>query len=160
MMNINLIVMGRLKEEWLRAACAEYEKRLGAFCKIKVTVLEPEKLPENAGDAMIEDALIAEGDRILSKIPASCFVAALCIEGKELSSEELAQTLEKIAVGGNSEIAFVIGSSFGLSERVKRIANIRLSMSRMTFPHQLARVMLLEQLYRAFSINSNRKYHK
>lgn len=159
-MNIDLIVLGRLKEEYLRAASAEYEKRLGAFCKLNITVLEPVKLPENASNSQIEDALITEGDRILSKIPVSCFTVALCIEGKQLSSEELAQTMEKTAVNGISEMAFIIGSSYGLSERVKRIADARLSMSRMTFPHQLARVMLMEQLYRAFSINSNRRYHK
>lgn len=159
-MNVQIIALGKLKEDYLREACAEYEKRLGAFCKLTITQLDPVKLPENAGESQIEAALMAEGDKILSKIPASCYTVAMCIEGKQLSSEELAQTFKNAANEGISDIAFVIGSSCGLSDKVKRIADSRLSMSKMTFPHQLARVMLLEQIYRAFTIINNRKYHK
>lgn len=159
-MNVDLIVLGKLKEDYLREACDEYIKRLGSFCKINVIQLDPARLPESPSEAQVEAALVSEGDRILSKIPASSLTVSLCIEGKELSSGELAQALERAATAGRSNVSFIIGSSFGLSDKVKRVSDLRLSMSKMTFPHQLARVMLLEQLYRAFSINANRKYHK
>lgn len=159
-MNVQIIALGRLKEDYLREACAEYEKRLGAFCKLTVQVLELVKLPENAGKTLIENALIQEGDKILAKIPSSAYTVALCIEGKQITSEQFAETFNKAALKGISEMTFIIGSSYGLCDKVKRIADAQLSMSEMTFPHQLARVMLLEQIYRAFSINSNRKYHK
>lgn len=159
-MNITLLCLGRLKEEYLKQACTEYEKRLGAFCKLNMEVLEPEKLNENPSDGEIDNALKKEGDRLLKKIPRDAYICALCIEGKQLSSEELALRLDKLPLEGFGHAVFIIGSSYGLSSEVKNAAHLKLSMSKMTFPHQLARVMLMEQLYRGFSISNNRKYHK
>ena len=158
MININIICVGKLKEDYLRMACAEYEKRLGAFCKLKE--LTPARLPENPNEAQIEAALADESERILSKISANEAVFALCIEGKELSSEGLSKEIEKCAVSGFGSLCFIIGGSHGLSPAVKNRSKFRLSMSPMTFPHQLARVMLLEQIYRSFMISNGGKYHK
>ena len=160
MINVNIICIGKLKEDYLRAACAEYQKRLGAFCKLTVTELSPAKLPDNPNDAQITAALNDEADRILAKISANDAVFAMCIEGKELSSEALSAKIDELAVSGFGSICFIIGGSHGLSPQVKQRAKIRLSMSPMTFPHQLARVMLLEQIYRCFMISSGGKYHK
>jgi len=160
MISINLICMGRLKEQYLRDACAEYIKRLGVFCRIKVFELSPEHLPENPSQALIQAALNAEGRAILSKIPAGSRVYSLCIEGSQLSSEELSLDIENSAVSGTGSLVFIIGSSFGLSDEVKNRSDFKLSMSKMTFPHQLARLMLLEQVYRAFQIIAGGKYHK
>lgn len=159
-MNVTLICVGRLKEDYLRAACAEYQKRLQAFCRFNVEELEAEKLTDAPSEAEIAAALEKEGDRILAKLPKGAYAVALCIEGKQHSSEELASLLADIPVQGNGSAAFVIGSSYGLSDKVKGAAQLKLSMSKMTFPHQLARVMLMEQVYRAYSIINNRKYHK
>ncbi len=160
MMNINIICVGKLKEDYLRNACAEYQKRLGAFCRLKITELQPARLPENPNDSQINAALEEEGKQILSKIAANEAVFAMCIEGKMLSSEKLSQEIENYALKGFGSLCFIIGGSHGLSPAVKARANFRLSMSPMTFPHQLARVMLLEQIYRAFMISSGGKYHK
>lgn len=160
MINVNIICIGKLKEDYLRAACAEYQKRLGAFCKLTVTELSPSKLPDNPNDAQITAALNDEAERILSKISANDAVFAMCIEGKELSSEALSAKIDELAVSGFGSICFIIGGSHGLAPQVKQRAKIRLSMSPMTFPHQLARVMLLEQIYRSFMISSGGKYHK
>ncbi len=160
MINVNIICIGKLKEDYLRAACAEYQKRLGAFCKLTVTELSPSKLPDNPNDAQITAALNDEADRILAKISANDAVFAMCIEGKELSSEALSAKIDELAVSGFGSICFIIGGSHGLAPQVKQRAKIRLSMSPMTFPHQLARVMLLEQIYRCFMISSGGKYHK
>ena len=159
-MNVTLVCVGRLKEDYLRAACAEYQKRLQGFCRFTVEEIEAEKLPDDPSQAEIMSALEKEGDRILSKLPKGAYTAALCIEGKQQSSEELAQLLVNIPVQGSGAAAFVIGSSYGLSDKVKGAAQLKLSMSKMTFPHQLARVMLMEQVYRAYSIINNRRYHK
>ena len=160
MINVNIICIGKLKEDYLRAACAEYQKRLGAFCKLTVTELSPSKLPDNPNDAQITAALNDEAERILSKTSANDAVFAMCIEGKELSSEALSAKIDELAVSGFGSICFIIGGSHGLAPQVKQRAKIRLSMSPMTFPHQLARVMLLEQIYRSFMISSGGKYHK
>jgi len=160
MININIICVGKLKEDYLKNACAEYEKRLGAFCKLRITELTPARLPESPNEAQIEAALSDEGERILSKISPSDGVFALCIEGKEMSSESFSKEIEKCAVSGFGTLCFIIGGSHGLSSAVKSRAKYRLSMSPITFPHQLARVMLLEQIYRAFMISSGGKYHK
>lgn len=160
MIHVELIVLGKLKEPYLRDAVAEYQKRLQAFCKLQTIELTPYRLPDDPGDALISDALEKEAAEIEKHIPQNAFVYALCIEGKTIPSEQFSAQLEQAAVQGSGSVVFVIGSSFGLSERVKRRANVRLSMSPMTFPHQLARVMLLEQLYRAFQIRSGGKYHK
>ncbi len=160
MTNVRILAMGRLKESYLREAMGEYEKRLSAFCRLEIVELEPERLPENPSEAQIETALEAEGDKILAKIPKESAVTALCIEGKRLSSEALAETVSRFVMDGAGTLVFVLGSSYGLSERVKKTARLRLSLSDMTFPHQLARVMLAEQIYRAFTIINHRKYHK
>ncbi len=159
MFNINLIVIGKLKESWLREACAEYTKRLGGCCRIKVTELPECRLPDSPSEKETAAALNTEAAAILSAAGGDT-VIAMCIEGQMMSSEELSRRLEKFAVEGKSSVSIVIGSSYGLSDRVKKAAALKLSMSPMTFPHQLARVMVLEQLYRAMSISGNGKYHK
>ncbi|MDD6062177.1 MAG: 23S rRNA (pseudouridine(1915)-N(3))-methyltransferase RlmH [Oscillospiraceae bacterium] len=160
MMTVRLIVLGKLKEEYLRQACGEYQKRLQSFCRLQIVELTPYRLPDNPSASQIEDALQREADEILKQIPPSAKVFSLCIEGKMLSSEQFSAELEKTAVSGTGCAVFIIGSSFGLSDSIKRQSHMRLSMSPMTFPHQLARVMLLEQLYRAFQISHGGKYHK
>lgn len=159
MLTVNLICVGSLKENHWREACAEYLKRLSAFCSIAVLELPESRLPDRPSAAEISKALETEGKAILSKAGNGA-VIPLCIEGKQLSSSGLAELLEDLALSGTSAVSFVIGSSYGLSDEVKQRGSKRLSMSRMTFPHQLARVMLLEQIYRAFTINRNGKYHK
>lgn len=158
MMNVNIIALGKLKESWFREACAEYQKRLSAFAKVTIKEPEPEALPQNPSPAQIEKALEKEADAIRSCIKGGANIA-MCIEGKTLSSVQLAEKIENIA-NANSTVNFIIGSSFGLAESFKQSCDFKMSMSPMTFPHSLARVMLLEQIYRAFSINNNGKYHK
>lgn len=160
MLNVNLICVGKLKESYLRDACAEYEKRLGAFCRLNVTQIAPAKLPDSPSQTLIDHALIQEGKAIISAIPANSRTYALCIEGKMLTSPALSEMLDADALSGKSCVNFIIGSSCGLSDEVKQRSDFRLSMSPMTFPHQLARVMLFEQIYRAFMISSGGKYHK
>lgn len=160
MMKIQLIVVGKLKEKYFTDACNEYIKRLGAFCNISVTEVAEHKCPDSPSDADIAITLKNEGKRILDAIPDNAEVIALCIEGKQFSSEKLADRIDLAAVQGKSCICFVIGGSWGLDEAVKARASLKFSMSEMTFPHMLARVMLLEQVYRAFSIIKGNKYHK
>ncbi|MBR2869492.1 MAG: 23S rRNA (pseudouridine(1915)-N(3))-methyltransferase RlmH [Clostridia bacterium] len=160
MINVNIICVGKLKEDYLRAACAEYQKRLGAFCRLNIFELTPARLPENPNESQIASALSDEADRILAKISNSDAVFAMCIEGKMLSSEALSAEIDKLGVSGFGTVSFIIGGSHGLDQKVKSRAKYRLSMSPMTFPHQLARVMLLEQIYRSFMISSGGKYHK
>ena len=160
MLNITIACVGKLKESYLRDACAEYAKRLSAFCRLQIAEVEEERLPDKPSDAQIAAALAAEGKRLLARVPAGAALIALCIEGKEMSSPELARRLEQLAVSGTSHVVLMIGGSWGLSDEVKSSAALRLSMSPMTGPHQLARVMLLEQLYRAMQISAGGKYHK
>jgi 23S rRNA (pseudouridine1915-N3)-methyltransferase len=161
MLKINIICIGKIKEKYFTDAVGEYAKRLTAFCKFSVVELNEERIRSNTpNDSQIAEVIEAEGRRILQKIGASDYVAAMCIEGKLLSSEELSETLDKAALSGKSTVDFIIGGSYGLSDEVKRRADLRLSMSKMTFPHQLARVILSEQIYRAFEISTNGKYHK
>lgn len=160
MLSVTILCVGKLKEAYWRDACAEYQKRLGTYCRIQLVEVAEERIADNPSAAQIAATIEAEGDRLLSHITADCQVVALCIEGKELDSPHLSQYIQKTAVSGVSKIAFVIGGSWGLSDRVKSRANLQLSMSPMTFPHQLARVMVLEQLYRAFQISNGGKYHK
>ena len=161
MLKINIICIGKIKEKYFTDAVGEYAKRLTAFCKFSVVELNEERIRSNTpNEAQIAEVIEAEGKRILQKIGASDYVAAMCIEGKLLSSEELSETLDKAALSGKSTVDFIIGGSYGLSDEVKRRADLRLSMSKMTFPHQLARVILSEQIYRAFEISTNGKYHK
>ncbi len=158
-MNITLICVGKLKEKYLTDACNEYIKRLSAN-KVSVIEIAPERLSENPSENEIKSALEKEGKKILEKVPKNSFVYAMCIEGKQRSSEELSVEIEKIKIGGTGSLVFIIGGSFGLSDEVKGKANGKLSMSKMTFPHQLARVMLLEQIYRATQIELGTRYHK
>ena len=161
MLRVNIICIGKIKEAYFADAIAEYGKRLSAFCKFQITELAEERIKSNAPNpAQIAEVLNAEGRRIMQKISPADYVCAMCIEGKMLSSEELAQTLSGVAVVGKSTVDFIIGGSYGLSDEVKLRADLRLSMSKMTFPHQMARVILSEQIYRAFEINSGGKYHK
>lgn len=158
MLNVKLICVGKAGERFYTDAAAEYAKRLSAFCRFELIELAETRLSQSPSRAEIDAALAGEYRRM--KLPERAFVCAMCVEGDMLSSEELADKLEKLASGGVSQMAFVVGGSFGLSEELKRRADMRLSMGRMTFPHALARVMLAEQLYRAFSINAGLKYHK
>lgn len=159
MISVKLVCVGKLKESWLSAACAEYVKRLSRYCTLSVTELAEHTLPEKPSEAEISAALEKEGAEILKACDGH-YVIAACVEGTQLSSEELSQKLDRLSVEGRGKVAFVVGSSHGLSEAVKRRADMRLSVSKMTFPHQLFRVMLLEQIYRAFSISAGAKYHK
>ena len=159
-MNVNFIAMGKLKESYYREACAEYMKRLGAFAAAKVYEPQPVDLPQDPNRTQIEKALSQEAVKIRECIKTSSFTIAMCIEGKTLSSEQLSEKLADIANRGISTVNFVVGSSFGLSEELKASADFKMSMSPMTFPHSLARVMLMEQVYRAYSILNNSKYHK
>lgn len=160
MMNVHLIVLGKLKEKYMKDFSSEYEKRLSAYCKLMVTELEPVKLSDNPSQSEIDNALNKETQMITSKIPKNSYVFSMCIEGKHMSSEELSQKMDDIALSGKSSVVFIIGSSFGLSDEIKRMSDFKFSMSKMTFPHKLARIMLTEQIYRAFSISNNGKYHK
>lgn len=161
MIKINIICIGKIKEKYFTDAIAEYSKRLTAFCRFSVTELAEEKIRSNTpNQSQIIEVIEAEGKRILQKINSSDYVIAMCIEGRLLSSEELSKTIDSISLSGKSTIDFIIGGSYGLSDEVKRRADLRLSMSRMTFPHQMARMILSEQIYRAFEISGNGKYHK
>lgn len=159
MIKVTIIALGKLKEKYLRDATAEYEKRLSRYCQLDIVEIEPIRLPEKPSPAEIDAALQKEAELIFKKIPKNSEVFALCVEGKQLSSEGLAQSVLNLSQQGKG-ITFIIGSSYGLSERVKQISQTRLSLSKMTFPHQLFRVMLLEQVYRAFKINEGSTYHK
>lgn len=159
MLRCHLICIGKLKENYWREAVQEYEKRLRSFCKFSITELIESRLPDRPCKAQIQSALDSEAERILSAAGNSVIVA-LCIEGKSFSSVQLADFIRESGVRGISDISFIIGSSYGLSDMVKDRAMLKLSMSAMTFPHQLARVMLCEQVYRAFQIMNNGKYHK
>ena len=154
MLHIKLILFGKLKELHWQQAAAEYEKRLGAYCKLETIELSPAPLPEKPSEAQILKALSLESAAAQQKVKGTC--AALCVEGKQMSSEQLSGWLSQ----QSGTVTFLIGSSFGLDETLKAQADLRLSMSAMTFPHQLARVMLLEQLYRALNLSHGGKYHK
>ena len=160
MLTVKLITAGKMREKFYIEAYREYEKRLQGFCKWETAEIQEVKCPENASEKEIAGALNKEADEILEKIPQGSYVVAMCVEGKQLSSEEFAGYLEKQASAGVSEVCFIIGSSHGLSEKVKQKANLRLSVSKMTFPHELFRVMLLEQIYRAGEILGGSRYHK
>lgn len=160
MIKITIIAVGGLKEKFLLDAAREYEKRLSRFCKLSVIEIEPAKLPEQPSDAEIESALNTEGEKILAKIPNGAHITALCIEGKQQPSEALADNIASDAAKGVGHRIYIIGGSYGLSDKVKNRANLKMSMSQMTFPHKLARIMLLEQIYRAFMINGGGTYHK
>lgn len=160
MLGVTILCIGKLKERYLADACAEYQKRLSAFCRLQIVELPESRLPDEPSQKLIDQCLQREGEAILAKIPRDAYVIPMCIEGKMLTSPQLADKLADIPLLGKSQLVFVIGGSFGLSPAVKARGELRLSISPMTFPHQLARVMLLEQIYRGFMINSGGKYHK
>lgn len=159
-MNIEIICIGKLKEKYLVDAVNEYLKRMSSYANLKIIELKESLLPNNASSKDEENVKVEEGKSILKNIKDSTYVITLEILGKELSSTELASKIEELSINGKSDIAFVIGGSLGLSKEVSDRANFKLSFSKMTFPHQLMRVILLEQIYRAFKINRNEAYHK
>ena len=160
MQKISILCVGKLKEEFYLDATAEYAKRLSRYCKLDILELPESRLPEEPSPAQIQQALDAEAAVITAKLPKGGALVALCIEGTPCSSEEMSRKMQQLAVSGKTQLTFLIGGSVGLSESLKRQADWKLSMSPMTFPHHLARVMLLEQIYRAFQIQQGTKYHK
>lgn len=160
MFQITLITVGKLKEKFYQSAVAEYEKRLKGYCSFSLYELPETRLPDNPSPAEINAGLEKEAQLILEKIPKNAWFCVLTPEGKLLSSEALADKIADIKLSGKSSACFLIGSSFGIAERIKQTADFRLSMSPMTFPHHLARVMVLEQIYRAETIQAGTKYHK
>lgn len=159
-MKITVVCVGKIKEKYFTMAIDEYSKRLSRYCKLNIVELPDEKTPDNASDAEEQQIKKKEGERILANIKDQAYVIALAIQGKMLDSVELAKKLESLGTYGDSQIVFVIGGSLGLSEEVLARANMKLSFSPMTFPHQLMRVVLLEQVYRAYRINCGEPYHK
>jgi len=159
-MQIELLCVGKLKEKYLTMACDEYCKRLSRFCKLHITEIKDEAVGDQAAKAQMLQAMEREGERLLSHIAPRDFVVSLCVEGKNLSSEEFAEKMLEIAQVGAGRLVLIIGGSNGLSDDVKKRSDYKLSFSKMTFPHQLMRVILLEQLYRTFKINANESYHK
>jgi 23S rRNA (pseudouridine1915-N3)-methyltransferase len=160
LLSVTVLAVGRLKDKFYDDAASEYLKRLSAYAKVQVQEVRAAELPEDPAPAQIEEALKKEGEALLKKLPAGAYPVALCIEGRQYTSEEFSRLLADAAVGGASHIAFFIGGSYGLSQEVKNRCKVKLSMSAMTFPHRLARVMLLEQLYRGFMIAEGGRYHK
>ena len=160
MLGIKIICVGKLKEKFWADAESEYLRRLSAYCRAEVTELPEQRLGNEPTDGDIRAALQREAQLIRKQIPAQSYTAALCIEGEQTDSESFSKMISGLAVRGVSRLCFIIGGSFGLDEGIKKEAAARVSMSRMTFPHHLARVMLLEQIYRAFKIEEGSKYHK
>ena len=159
-MKITLITVGKIKEKYFTDAISEYSKRLSRYCKLDIVEVADEKTPDGASEGLENQIKEKEGERILAKIPDGAYVVALAIEGKQLSSEELADKMEKWNVLGVSHLVFIIGGSLGLAQKVLSRADFKLSFSPMTFPHQLMRVILLEQIYRSFRIRNHEPYHK
>lgn len=159
-MRITVVCVGKIKEKYFTAAIEEYAKRLGRYCRLEIVEVADEKTPDGASDAMNRQIIEKEGRRILEKIQEDAYVIALAIEGKQPDSVELSEKLEKLGIRGISHIVFAIGGSLGLSREVMKRADEALSFSRMTFPHQLMRVILLEQVYRAYRIMNHEPYHK
>ena len=160
MQKVTVLCVGKLKEKFYMDAAAEYAKRLSRFCKLELVELPEERLPEDPSPAQIEAALLKESAAIRAKLPSGAALIALCVEGELRSSEALARQMAAWASQGVGQLVFLIGGSFGLHPSIKEAAKLRLSMSPMTFPHHLARVMLLEQIYRAFQIRRGSPYHK
>lgn len=160
MFDITLITMGKLKEKFYLSAAEEYTKRLSAYCRFNLIELPEHRLPDNPSPAEISAGLEKEADLILAKLPKGSWLCVFTPEGKELTSEGFAQKLSEVKISGKSSACFLIGSSFGMSQRIKDQADFRLSMGKMTFPHHLARIMVLEQIYRAEAIQAGSKYHK
>ena len=159
MLSVNIICVGKLKESYLREAIDEYSKRMRTLCRLSIIELPEERVSDNPSAAEIERTITAESDRIMQKLGRGDYVIAMCVEGRNISSEELSKKIEDISMQ-SSTLDLIIGGSWGLSDELKARADFKLSMGRMTFPHQLCRVMLLEQVYRAFQISKGTKYHK
>ena len=159
-MNINILTVGKIKEKYIKEGINEFSKRLSRYAKLKIIEIDDEKAPENLSQKDMEKVMEKEGEKIISKIPQNSFIISLEIEGKSISSEMLSKKIEDIMISGNNDITFIIGGSLGLSNEVKMMSNFKLSFSKMTFPHQLMRLILLEQIYRAFRIMKNEPYHK
>lgn len=159
-MKITILCVGKLKEKFYREAVEEYAKRLGRYCRLEILEVADEKTPDKASAALEEQIREREGDRLLSRLEEGAWVCTLEIQGKRYTSEEFAQVIEAAGLGGQSHIAFVIGGSLGLHEKVRRRADQAISFSDMTFPHQLMRVILCEQIYRAYRIINGEPYHK
>ena len=159
MLSINIICVGKLKESYLRDAVDEYSKRMRTLCRLSIIELPEERASDNPSDAEIGRVISAESERIMQKLGKGDYVIAMCVEGRNISSEELSKRIEDISMI-SSTVDLIIGGSWGLSDELKSRADFKLSMGRMTFPHQLCRVMLLEQIYRAFQISKGTKYHK
>ena len=160
MLNVTILAVGKIKEKFLSDAIDEYSKRLGRYCRLEIISVKDDPTPDNPTDKERDIVLKREGERLIEKIPKGAYIIPLCIEGKQKSSEEFAKIMSDIPSGGKSEVVFIIGGSMGLWDRIKDMADIKLSFSKMTFPHQLMCVILLEQLYRAFNISGGGKYHK
>ena len=159
MLNISIICIGKIKENYLKDAINEYSKRLSKFCNLKITELPDEKLPSKINDSIISEIKNKECDKIIDAIKKDSYVICLDLKGKEYSSEDFSKKIENIALNFNSSITFIIGGTLGLNEKVLSLANEKICFSKMTFPHQLIRVFLLEQLFRAFKISNNETYH-
>ena len=159
-MKITLITVGKVKEKYLRDAIEEYSKRLGRYCKLSIVEVADEKTPDHAGEALERQIKEKEGERIMKHIRDDAFVIALAIEGQQLTSEQLASKIDDLGLRGTSHIRLIIGGSLGIDQSILNRADYLLSFSKMTFPHQLMRVILLEQIYRAFKINAGEPYHK
>ena len=160
MLSVKLICVGKMKERFYLDAFSEYQKRLGAYCRLECVELAEQRLPEDPSPAQIAAALEKEAREIEKQLPSDGYLVALCVEGRQIPSEGMADLIAQVESSGRPRLCFVIGGSFGLSDCIKRKANFKLSMSKMTFPHHLARVMLAEQLYRGYKIKEGSRYHK
>ena len=160
MLQVRMICVGKMKERFFIEAFEEYRKRLGAYCRLELTEIAEQRLPDSPSEAQIAAALERESGEILKAVPQDAYVVALCVEGREVPSEAMAELIVGRENSGKPKLCFVIGGSFGLSESVKKRADLRLSLSKMTFPHHLARVLLAEQLYRGYKIREGSRYHK
>lgn len=159
-MQIDIICVGKVKEQYLRDAIAEYSKRLGRYCKLNILEVADEKTPDHASEGVERQIKAKEGERIAKHIKPGSYVIALAIDGQQVTSEGFARKIDQLGIQGVSHIQFVIGGSIGMDDAILRQANYKLSFSKMTFPHQLMRVILLEQVYRAYKINAHEPYHK
>lgn len=159
-MNIRVVAVGKIKEKYIQEGIKEFSKRLSRYCTLDIIEIDDEKAPENLSDKEMDIVKKKEGERILSKIPQNSFIISLEIEGKQLSSEDLSKKIDDLMINGANDITFIIGGSLGLSDEVRNKSNFKLSFSKMTFPHQLMRLILLEQVYRSWRIMKGEPYHK
>lgn len=159
-MNIKIIAVGKIKEKYIKEGISEFSKRLSRYCSLDIVEVSDEKAPENLSKRQMEEVKKKEGEKILKKIPSNAYVISLVIDGKKLSSEDLAEKISNLMVNGNNDICFIIGGSLGLSKDIINRSDFKISFSKMTFPHQLMRLILLEQVYRGFRIMKGEPYHK